>query len=209
MIWMTLNELEDDLEALAGPWSQMRSLSTADSDEDVPDLDLQWARDVNLDALYHKYAKRSLAFLATLGMRQADADDVMQKSWIKVLEHLRGHSFEGNFRSWLFQILRNTTIDFRRRKQPDSIDPTAIAETWLDNDDPARRLQRTEYQNAVRNCVGKLPEQMQTLVSRRMAGDAYEDICIDLRLTVPQGHRSFFSAKELLARCLSDWEVQS
>jgi RNA polymerase sigma-70 factor (ECF subfamily) len=58
-----------------------------------------------------------LRYVVYLTSRRDQAEDLVQETWIHVLE--RTHQFDGSgrFEAWLFSIARHLTIDFLRRQQ--------------------------------------------------------------------------------------------
>ena len=164
--------------------------------------DLEFARCVDIDALYQRYDRRTYAFLASLGVRGADADDIQQKVWMRVLEALRKKPFEGHFRGWLFQIVRNTAIDSMRKKRPEPLDAEIAEATISDSSAPDQGLIDAEYKAAVAKCVERLDDVQQQIVRGRLAGESYDVICERLQITASRAHRQFFDAKQALTVCL-------
>jgi RNA polymerase sigma-70 factor (ECF subfamily) len=76
-----------------------------------------------LDRLIEQYQHRLFRYLVYLTGNRANAEDLFQDTWIRVLE--RGSQFDGKheFSTWLFSVARNLAIDLLRRKQPASLDP--------------------------------------------------------------------------------------
>ena len=175
--------------------------------EDARDLVL--ARDGNVAALHQLYGRRSLAFLSTLGVRGSDAEDVLQKSWLSVIEHLRKKPFTGSFRAWLFQILRNTATDAFRKRRPEPLHPTTAEQTSDGQLAPDALLIEEEYMRAIQDCVRRLPELLRNLVVARMTGEAYDTISDRLQVDVARAHRLFFDAKKSLTLCLEAKGFQS
>jgi len=182
-----------------------RRMSATNSDFDAEDL--AFARRVDFDALYERYSRRTFAFLTSLNIRGADAEDVHQKVWMRVLEALRKKTFEGHFRGWLFQITRNSAVDLMRKKQPDSLDTTVAEETISVNHSPDQSMIDAEYQSALANCVGKLEPQQRTIVRFRLAGADYTKISEKMQLSSARAHRIFYDAKKALASCLGRTSV--
>ncbi len=82
------------------------------------------ARDVLLlHALVEQYQYRLVRYLIYLLGRRDEVDDLVQETWLRVLE--RGRSYDGRsrFEPWLFAIARNLTIDHLRRRRNLSLDP--------------------------------------------------------------------------------------
>ena len=75
-----------------------------------------------LQALVEQYQYRLVRYLIyLLGMRD-EVDDLIQETWLRVLE--RGGSYNGRsrFEPWLFTIARNLTIDHMRKRRSLSLD---------------------------------------------------------------------------------------
>jgi RNA polymerase sigma-70 factor (ECF subfamily) len=80
-------------------------------------------RDVALlQALVEQYQYRLVRYLIYLMGRRDGVDDLVQETWLRVLE--RGSSYDGlsRFESWLFAIARNLAIDHMRKRQISSLD---------------------------------------------------------------------------------------
>ena len=75
-----------------------------------------------LQALVQQYQYRLVRyFIFLLGARDP-VDDLVQETWLRVLE--RGRSFDGEsrFEPWLFAIARNLAIDHTRKRRIFSLD---------------------------------------------------------------------------------------
>jgi RNA polymerase sigma-70 factor, ECF subfamily len=70
-----------------------------------------------LHALVEQYQYRLVRYLIYLLGRRDEVDDLVQETWLRVLE--RGRSYDGRsrFEPWLFSIARNLTIDHLRRRR--------------------------------------------------------------------------------------------
>jgi RNA polymerase sigma-70 factor, ECF subfamily len=58
---------------------------------------------------------------AHLGLHGADADDVLQETWIAVANRMKTFAYDprGTFRGWLWKVCHHEAIDFLKRKQRD------------------------------------------------------------------------------------------
>ena len=80
-------------------------------------------RDVALlHELVVEYQFRLVRYLIYLLGRRDPVDDLVQETWLRVLE--RGSSYDGRsrFEPWLFTIARNLLIDLRRKRTMASLD---------------------------------------------------------------------------------------
>ncbi len=75
-----------------------------------------------LQALVEQYQYRLVRYLIYLLGRRDEVDDLIQETWLRVLE--RGCSYDGRsrFEPWLFTIARNLTIDHMRKRRSLSLD---------------------------------------------------------------------------------------
>jgi RNA polymerase sigma-70 factor, ECF subfamily len=94
-----------------------------------PDLDN------HIKELYEQHHHEIFSFiLVMIGDRQ-QAKDLMQDTFIKAFTHLDSFRGDASYKTWLYQIARNVTIDFQRRKKPVSY--------YLDYYSPIRSKQPT------------------------------------------------------------------
>ncbi|MGA8939462.1 MAG: RNA polymerase sigma factor [Acidobacteriaceae bacterium] len=80
-------------------------------------------RDVSvLQRLVEEYQDRLVRYLTYVLGRQDGVDDLVQETWLRVME--RGRSFDGRsrFEPWLFTVARNRAVDFLRRRREVSLD---------------------------------------------------------------------------------------
>lgn len=170
--------------------------------------DLELAQAANVDALYQRYAHRGLALLASMNLNRADAEDMHQLAWLRVIESFQkiqaqgNEKFTGNFRAWLFQIIRNTAIDHFRKKRPDLIDGELASQTFFADAPPDAALIETEYQQSLQRCLSELTTKARSVIQARLMGDDYETIAASLNLEAARLHRIFFDAKKSVAECL-------
>jgi RNA polymerase sigma-70 factor (ECF subfamily) len=75
-----------------------------------------------LHGLVEQYQFRLVRYLIYLLGRRDLVDDLVQETWLHVLE--RGSSYNGRsrFEPWLFTIARNLTIDYLRKRRIYSLD---------------------------------------------------------------------------------------
>jgi RNA polymerase sigma-70 factor (ECF subfamily) len=127
-------------------------------------------------AIYDAYAGRLYRFLMLRVGQPADAEDLLQRVFIKVIEALPRYEDRGlPFGAWLFRIARNVAIDFTRARADDQ-DLTVVIDQPDDAPQPAAAAEREADRRMVRQALERLtPEQRDVLVYRFFAGlDARE-----------------------------------
>jgi RNA polymerase sigma-70 factor (ECF subfamily) len=87
-----------------------------------------------LRGLVEQYQFRLVRYLIYLLGRRDSVDDLVQETWLHVLE--RGSSYNGRsrFEPWLFTIARNLTIDHMRKRRIFSLDSAPDSSLDFSND---------------------------------------------------------------------------
>ena len=75
-----------------------------------------------LERLVEQYQYRLVRYLVSLLGRRDGVDDLVQETWLRVLE--RGESYDGRsrFEPWLFRVARNIALDAMRKRPMFSVD---------------------------------------------------------------------------------------
>jgi RNA polymerase sigma-70 factor, ECF subfamily len=80
-------------------------------------------RDVALlHDLVEQYQFRLVRYLIYLLGRRDSVDDLVQETWLRVLERGRSYNGSSRFEPWLFAIARNLTMDHLRKRRIFSLD---------------------------------------------------------------------------------------
>src|ERR1700683_3889379 len=67
--------------------------------------------------LVSQYHYRLLRYLVYWTSRREQAEDLVQETWLRVLEHAGQYNGRLRFEPWLFSIARNLAIDHMRKQQ--------------------------------------------------------------------------------------------
>jgi RNA polymerase sigma-70 factor (ECF subfamily) len=92
-----------------------------------------------LHALVEQYQFRLVRYLVCFLGRREDVNDLVQETWLRVLE--RGHSYDGvsRFEPWLFTIARNLALDHVRKRRISSLDSDASDDVNFEAHVPASK----------------------------------------------------------------------
>lgn len=144
--------------------------------EKKPDLDTPWvtqAKAGDFEAFEHlvnRHEKRLYAFAMHILRNREDAEDAVQSTFVKALEHLQDFRETAAFGTWLTRIAGNTALTFlrKRKNNPISLDeatneneegfiphPDFIAD-W--SHDPTKKLEQDELQTILDRAIEALPE---------------------------------------------------
>jgi RNA polymerase sigma-70 factor (ECF subfamily) len=110
-----------------------------------------------------------------------DARDLVQEAYLRVFKNLARFDFQHDFKTWLFRIVTNLSIDHLRRRRPTfstsahggDADEEAVELELPDPDAeaPERRLDKRETARKVRDCIAALAPHFQSvLVLRELEG---------------------------------------
>jgi RNA polymerase sigma factor, sigma-70 family len=82
-----------------------------------------------LSELITQYQNRLYRYLLRIVRQPAEAEDLFQQTWLRVVEKIRSFDASRNFDAWLFTLARNLAIDHLRRIRPESLDEP-LANSW-------------------------------------------------------------------------------
>jgi RNA polymerase sigma-70 factor, ECF subfamily len=80
-----------------------------------------------LSELIARYQNRLYRYLLRIVRQPAEAEDLFQQTWLRVLEKIGSFDGSRNFDAWLFTLARNLAIDYLRRVHPQSLDEPLAA----------------------------------------------------------------------------------
>src|SRR5580700_7966559 len=78
--------------------------------------------EINLASLVETYSSLLFRVAHSILRSRAEAEDVVQDVFVRVLEHRRSLVTVRDMRVWLVRIAWNLAIDRRRRRQPEQMD---------------------------------------------------------------------------------------
>jgi RNA polymerase sigma-70 factor, ECF subfamily len=132
-----------------------------------------------IDSLIQQYQYRLFRYLLMITGNREEAEDLFQETWIRVLE--KGHQYNQSwkFETWLFSIARHLTIDFRRRRQLQSLDALLQPEGTvrpLELEDTAtssafEQVFQGEEGASVANALARLPSSYREVLTLRFHED--------------------------------------
>lgn len=121
--------------------------------------------------LYELYADRIYRFALLRLANPADAEDLTQRVFVKMIEHISSFNWKGpgSFTAWLYRIAYNQVVDSMRtsaRRPQVALEPIQdhVAD---DATDPHNYAEQQEFLGQVRNCMDELTElQLQVIMLR-------------------------------------------
>jgi RNA polymerase sigma factor (sigma-70 family) len=162
------------------------------------------------DAIW-PHSRAAYNFARWLVRNDHDAEDIVQESLLKALQAI--HGMRGvDARPWLLAIVRNTAINFIRRKSPVlDTDLSESIERQKDTaPDPERSFIAQSRRASVSSAIARLPPEFrEALVLREIEGLAYKEIGFVLKVPIGTVMSRLSRARNLLAQELLKEGVES
>jgi RNA polymerase sigma-70 factor (ECF subfamily) len=156
--------------------------------------------------LYEAYERPLFLYCRYLLSTQADAEEVFQETWMRVVRmRTRGKEVE-HFRAFLFTVARNTGLKFierrKRRQGHVSIDAVDPAGDWILHDDH----QYSEMKELVHKALKRVPVvQREAFVLHAILGYTFDEIAEMQGVSMTAAKTRAFRARHSLRGLLANW----
>ena len=165
------------------------------------------------DVLVSKYQRRLMRLVSRLVHDPAEAEDVVQETFIKAYRALRHFRGEAAFYTWLYRIGINTAKNYLvthgRRAVTSSDADAEQAESFddgnklRDNNTPESVLASKQIAATVNAAMDVLPIELRTaIVLREIEGLSYEEISEIMACPIGTVRSRIFRAREVIAEKL-------
>jgi len=143
----------------------------------------------NIDAFQVLYARHKTALYRFL-LRQVDkaetAEELFQDTWSKVIKSKETYKPTATFRTYIYQIARNTLVDWFRHKNirsvevnESSIEKKQDSEPTNRQNDPAQKLENQQcYSNVIDAIKSLTPEQRDVFLLKEEANLSIKEIAV-------------------------------
>jgi RNA polymerase sigma factor (sigma-70 family) len=140
------------------------------------------------DALVDRYLPLVTAVIRRLRLSPADADDVNQTVWLRLVEHLDGLREPRALPGWLATTARNEGLRLIKRRGRDvPVDPGGTALETAEDRDPGETLVQDLRSHALREAMLELPDSRRELLLLLLADPPLSYDEISARLGIPRG----------------------
>ncbi|MCB1217674.1 sigma-70 family RNA polymerase sigma factor [bacterium] len=146
------------------------------------------------------YQARLYNFVRSMVRNDEIAEDITQESFVKAFFSLRKLQNPASFKSWLFRIANNNTLDYLRKKRIQTVDvDESVRESYVDEASPEKGAVSSSRTKHIRDALDKLkPDQRNILVMCDLQGFSYQEIAeaLDIPFGTVQS-RIFYARKKL------------
>ena len=153
------------------------------SDEDLM-LSCRDGDEGAFEILYHRYEKSIFSFFYRMVVSEAEAEDLCQETFLKVVRSKKKYRNKAKFKTWLFNIALNLCRDRIRRMKfrshlslnshvfsQDNNEIRARQSICDSSSDPSKQAQISELKELVQQAFIKLPEKERSVVILRQYHD--------------------------------------
>lgn len=134
-----------------------------------------------VSAVIQKYARPLYAFIYRQVQHQADAEDILQETWLRMIRHMDKFDPNYTFSSWLFQIAVNLCRDFRRFKWVRLKAFSRLTESQSHEpqteESPEQKMAAYESTNRLQTLLNALsPKQREVIMLRCLYGFSEQEV---------------------------------
>ena len=159
------------------------------------------------DLLVARYRRRLLRLVLRLLRDQAEAEDVVQETFLKAFRALPRFRGEAAFYTWLYRIAlngaRNAILRRRQRSAPSGVVPAQLTAPVPEVGTPESMLLSKQVMQTIDAAMEALPLELRTaIVLREIEGLSYEEIAQIMECPLGTVRSRIFRAREAIARRL-------
>lgn len=155
------------------------------------------------ECLFNRYADSLRRMFVQRG-HTAEADDLLQETFIKVYFNLERYDAAYTFGQWIYTIARNTSIDSFRRRQPGDIPiderlsaPASSAPT------PEESVINAQQRSDIESFLEHLSDNYRRMIEMRFFDEySYEEIAEKLSLPLGTVKTQIHRARERMCRLI-------
>lgn len=172
--------------------------SASPDDRQLADAVVQGGDERAFRSLYRRYTPMLYPFvLRVLGGSVADAEDVVQETWVRAVKQLGKFRWESSLRTWLTAIALNLSREVLRkrgREKTEELTPEHVLPAR-----PGRDHERLDLESA----IARLPSGYRTvLVLHDIEGFTHEEISQQLGVAVGTSKSQLFDARRAMRALL-------
>jgi RNA polymerase sigma-70 factor (ECF subfamily) len=189
--------------------SSIQSVAEGESVSDAALIDrLRKGEAAAGESLVRKYYQPLVRYLQRLVGNEQLAEELLQQTWLSVLEHLDrfdARSIAGGFKAWLFRIATNKANDHWRSSGREKVAKQGLRLVTDEAAHPAdHRIEGSEQEQKLKRAIDQLPDAQRQVLALRYYSDLKfveiaEMIGCPLNTALGRMHKAMLKLKELMA----------
>lgn len=136
--------------------------------------------------LIDRYDSKLRKYVDYIVYDKAQTEDIVQDTFIKSYENLRGFDLNKKFSNWIYRIAHNTAIsELRKRKKIIDIDIEIISELFSTGKSIEKDYERESEIETVKTCLHIMEQKYkEVLILYYLEEKSYEEICEILKIPI-------------------------
>ncbi len=143
-------------------------------------------KEVAFKNLISQYKERLYWHIRKIVIHHADADDVLQNTFIKIFKNINNFKQDSKLYSWMYRIATNESITFiNKRAKQNNIDITDYQNQLVSSLDSDNWFSGDEIQHILQKAISTLPQKQQLVFNMKYFDEMkYKDISDILETSV-------------------------
>jgi len=155
--------------------------------------------------LYLRYSKAMYNTCLRLLNNTAEAEDVLQESFIEAFKNLERFEYRTSFGGWLKQICINRAINQLKKRKIDLVDIEQVSGYDHAGEAPVDEIEISLQVEAVKKAIMKLPDGYRTVLNLYLLeGYDHEEIAEILQVAESTTRTQYMRAKQKLLQFLKE-----
>jgi RNA polymerase sigma-70 factor (ECF subfamily) len=153
----------------------------------------------SFQALYRQYSKAMYNTSLRIVNNTADAEDVLQESFLDAFRSLHDFHYRSTFGAWLKKIVINKSINILRKRRNDFVDMENTELQAVADDEPVNEEEMQYKVEEVKRMITRLPDGYRTVLSLYLLeGYDHEEISQILNISHNTVRTQYVRAKQKL-----------
>jgi RNA polymerase sigma factor (sigma-70 family) len=153
----------------------------------------------SFQALYRQYSKAMYNTSLRIVNNTADAEDVLQESFLDAFRSLHDFHYRSTFGAWLKKIVINKSINILRKRRNDFVDMENTELQAVADDEPGNGEEMQYKVEEVKRMITRLPDGYRTVLSLYLLeGYDHEEISQILNISHNTVRTQYVRAKQKL-----------
>jgi RNA polymerase sigma-70 factor (ECF subfamily) len=149
--------------------------------------------------LYQKYSKAMYNTSLRIVNNSADAEDVLQESFLDAFRSLHDFHYRSTFGAWLKKIVINKSINILRKRRNDFVDMESTELQAVTDEEPEKEEDMQYKVEEVKRMITRLPDGYRTVLSLYLLeGYDHEEISQILNISHNTVRTQYVRAKQKL-----------
>lgn len=159
-------------------------------------------KSIEIDDLYTRFNEKMIVYLTGFTGNRDLSEDIVQDSWVKVMNKLDTYREIGSVEGWIRKIMKNTLIDyFRNNKESDQKLPDIPVEYEYDFDDNIFEV--------IKDAINQLSDQnKKVFMLISMDEYSHREVSEYLGISIGTSKSNYHKARKKLQQCLKSY-IQS